>query len=272
MAANMANWNSRVPVHLGPNGYDVDGLVEHPSAITPVVQFDQQYLGDLSGLELVHLQCHIGTDTISLARLGASITGLDFSADALASARELAERCGIEARFVESNVYDAPTALGKTYDYVYTGIGAINWLPDIARWARTVAELLKPGGRFHITEGHPMAMIFSNDATPDDMIVSYPYFEGTSAIRWNDPTTYLGDGEVMSPEHFEWAHNLGATVQALIDAGLVIDRLDEHRELPWPFLPWMEPVPGRDGYWRFPEPIRQSVPLSFSIQAHKPAE
>ncbi|MGH1489533.1 MAG: class I SAM-dependent methyltransferase [Acidimicrobiales bacterium] len=270
MAANLANWNARVPIHLGPNGYEIDRLVEDSAAISDVVKFDQRYLGDLTGCDLVHLQCHLGTDTISLARLGASITGLDFSADALVSARDLAERCGIEARFVESNVYDAVEALGRTYDFVYTGVGAINWLPDIGRWGETVAALLEPGGRFHITEGHPVAMIFSEDATLENMAIDFPYFEGSPPMRWNDPTTYKGDGEVTSPESVEWAHNLGAVVQALIDAGLVIDRLEEHQELAWPFLPWMEPVPDRDGWYRFPEPLRQSVPLAFTIQAHKP--
>lgn len=270
MAANMANWNARVPVHLGPNGYDIGRFADDPTAITDVVEFDRRYLGDLTGCDLVHLQCHLGTDTLSLARLGASITGLDFSADALASARNMTERCEVEARFVESNVYDAVEALGQTYDVVYTGVGAINWLPDIERWARTVAALIKPGGRFHMTEGHPAAMIYSNDATADHMIVQYPYFEGSPAIDWDDAATYAGEGEVASPKHHEWAHNLGAVVQALIDAGLVIDRLDEHRELPWMFLPWMEPVPDRQGWFQFPEPIRQSVPLSFTVSAHKP--
>ncbi len=269
LATNRANWNSRVAVHTGPDGYRLDRLIDDPSALTDVVAFDRNYLGDLTGQDVLHLQCHLGTDTVSLARLGARVTGLDFSDAAIAVATDLAERCRADASFVLGDIHQAPVLLERTYDLVYTGVGAIPWLPDISAWAAVVAEMLRPGGRFHMTEGHPMAMIFSNDATPDDMIVSYPYFEGTSAIRWNDPTTYLGDGEVMSPEHFEWAHNLGATVQALIDAGLVIDRLDEHRELPWPFLPWMEPSPNREGWFRMPEPLRHSIPLMFTIQATK---
>lgn len=272
MATNMANWNARVPVHLGPNGYGIDRLVDNPQAITEVVQFDRPYLGDLTGSELVHLQCHLGTDTVSLSRLGASITGLDFSGDAIASARDLAERCGIDARFVESNVYEAVEALGQTYDVVYTGVGAINWLPDIAQWARVAAALIKPGGRFHMTEGHPMAMIYSDDATPDNMLIEYPYFDGSPGMRFSYSESYLGGGEVVSPDMVEWSHNIGSVVQALIDAGLVIDRLDEHRELPWPFLPWMEPVPERDGWFRFPqERLQQAVALSYTIAAHKPS-
>lgn len=271
MATNRANWDSRVPIHTGPDGYRIDGLVENPAALTDIVNFDRSYLGDLTGVDLVHLQCHVGTDTIALARLGASITGLDFSPAAIVAAKDLAARCDIPARFVEGNVYDAPEVLGQTYDMVYTGIGAINWLPDIAKWATVVAALLKPGGRFHITEGHPQAMIFSDDATQDDMKIEYPYFEGSPPMRWTDTTTYGGPGEVTSPESVEWAHNMGAIIQALIDAGLVIDRFDEHKMLAWEFLPWMEPVEGRDGWVRFPEPLDRSIPLQFTIQAHKAA-
>lgn len=269
MSANRANWDSRVAVHTGPDGYRIDRLVDDRSALSTVIDFDRRYLGDLTGQDLVHLQCHLGTDTVSLARLGASVTGLDFSADAIATATGLAEKCGIDARFVHGDVYQAPTLLERTYDVVYTGVGAINWLPDIRAWASVVAELLRPGGRFHITEGHPIAMIFSDDATPDHLAVDYPYFDGQPAMRFEERTSYAGSGEVASPEHFEWSHDLGAIVQALIDAGLIIERLEEHRELAWPFLPWMEPSPNREGWYRFPEPLRQSIPLMFTIQATK---
>ncbi len=154
---------------------------------------------------------------------------------------------------------------------VYTGVGAINWLPDIGRWAEVVAALLRPGGRFHMTEGHPMAMIFSDEATPEAMTIEYPYFDGSPPMWFDDAASYIGTGEVASPRCVEWAHHLGSVVQALVDAGLVIDRLDEHRELPWPFLPWMEPAPDRPGWWRLPEPLGRSVPLSFTIGAHRPA-
>ena len=269
MAANQANWDARVPIHAGPTGYRIDRLVDDPAALSDVVAFDRRYLGDLTGVELVHLQCHLGTDTISLAKLGASITGLDFSGPALEVARGLAARCGIDARYVEGNVYDAVELLGQRYDMVYTGVGAINWLPDIARWAETVAGLLKPGGRFHITEGHPMAMIFSDEATQDNMAIEFPYFDGTPGMRWDDAATYGGDGEVASPVSYEWAHNVGAIVQALIDAGLTIDRFDEHPVIAWEFLPWMPESTEYEGWYRLPEPLDTSIPLSFTIQAHK---
>ena len=269
MQANRANWDSRVPVHTGPDGYRLDRLVDDPEALTNVIDFDRRYLGDLTGQELLHLQCHIGTDPGSLARLGARVTGLDFSEEALTVATDLAERCGVDATFVVGDVHQAPVILERTFDMVYTGVGAIPWLPDIGAWAAVVSEMLRPGGRFHMTEGHPMAMIFSDEATPDNMAIDYPYFEGRPAMRFDDPRSYAGSGTVASPESYEWAHNLGAVVQALIDAGLIIDRLEEHRELAWPFLPWMEPIPDREGWFRMPEPLRHSIPLMFTIQATK---
>lgn len=267
--ANKANWNSRVAVHTGPDGYQLDRLIDDPNALTNVVDFDRDYLGDLTGQDVLHLQCHLGTDTVSLARLGARVTGLDFSEEAIVAATDLAERCGVDATFVVGDVHRAPEVLKRTYDVVYTGVGAIPWLPDISAWAAVVSETLRPGGRFHMTEGHPMAMIFSDDATPDNLVIDYPYFEGRPAVRFEDPTSYVGSATMASPECFEWSHNLGAIVQSLIDAGLIIDRLEEHRELAWPFLPWMEPSPGREGWYRMPESLRHSIPLMFTIQATK---
>ncbi len=269
MSTNRANWDSRVPVHTAPDGYRLERLIEDPEALSDVVTFERGYLGDLSGLDLIHLQSHLGTDTVSLARLGANVTGLDFSEPAVAAATDLARRCGIEASFVVGDLHQAPAILGQTYDMVYTGVGAINWLPDIRAWAAVVAELLRPGGRFHMTEGHPGVMIYSDDATADHMLIEYPYFEGQPAMEFESETSYAGSGTVASPRSYEWAHNLGAIIQALIDAGLIIDRFDEHQELAWPFLPWMETVPGRDGWYRFPAGLRNSVPLMFTLQARK---
>ena len=143
---NRASWNERVPAHVASPGYSVARFTEDPKFLSRVVQFDLPRLGDISGLDAVHLQCHIGTDTVSLARLGAQMTGVDFSEPAVEAARALAEATGASARFVVSELYDAPDALGpERFDLVYTGIGAICWLPDIHRWAEVVAALPAPG-------------------------------------------------------------------------------------------------------------------------------
>src|SRR6188508_2757099 len=154
---NRANWDDRAAAHAASGDYNVATFASDPGYLSDVVRFDRPLLGDITGLRGVHLQCHIGTDTISLARLGADMTGLDFSPASLAEARRIAGLAGADVRFVEAEVYDAAGALGpERFDLVYTGIGALCWLPDIARWARVVAGLLRPGGRLFIREGHPM--------------------------------------------------------------------------------------------------------------------
>src|ERR1700709_2059208 len=156
-AQNLAMWDERAPAHAASPDYGFQRFVDDASHLSSVVRFDLPRLGDLSGLRGVHLQCHIGTDTISLVRLGARMSGLDFSGAAIAEARRLAQATGSGVTFVQADVYAAVQALGRrTFDLVFTGIGALCWLPDIRRWAETVATLLEPGGRLFLREGHPM--------------------------------------------------------------------------------------------------------------------
>ncbi len=180
---NRASWDERAPAHAASRDYAVDRFATDPGHLSEVVRFDLPLLGDIGGLRGVHLQCHIGTDTVSLARLGADMTGLDFSSASLVEARRIASLAGADVRFVEAEVYDAAGALGpEPFDLVYTGIGALCWLPDIARWARVVAGLLRPGGRLFIREGHPMLWAL-DDVRPDGLLaVEYPYFERAEPI------------------------------------------------------------------------------------------
>jgi SAM-dependent methyltransferase len=233
--ANLANWDDRVPIHLGPDGYRLAEF-DDPTWLSRVVQFDRDRLGDLTGLDVVHLQCHIGTDTVSLARLGTrSVTGYDFSAPAIAAARHLAQRAGTHAEFVVGELYDAPEVLGRArFDLVYTGIGALNWLPDITGWARTVAALLRPGGRLHLREGHPH-LGAADDRRTDGLICSeYPVFGAAGPTRFEEPVSYAGDGTAV--EHsvtYEWNWSIGEVTTAVIAAGLRVDQLVEHRTVPW---------------------------------------
>jgi SAM-dependent methyltransferase len=145
---NRANWDERAQAHAASADYNLAAFADDPRHLSGVVRFDRPLLGDVAGLRGVHLQCHIGSDTVSLARLGATMTGVDFSPRSLEQARLLSERSGTPVEFVESDVYGAVDALGpERFDLVYTGIGALCWLPDIRRWAQTVAALLVPGGR-----------------------------------------------------------------------------------------------------------------------------
>jgi SAM-dependent methyltransferase len=266
-AMNLANWESRVSVHTGPGGYDV-GAFDDPRHLSSVVRYDLPRLGHLDGLDVVHLQCHLGTDTVSLARLGArSITGLDFSPSAVIAARTLAARAGVDVIFVDGDVYDAVERLGAhRFDLVYTGIGAICWLPSIRRWAEVVAGLLRPGGRLFIREGHP-ALWSMSDPRPDGLlVVAYPYFE-TEGVVFREETSYAGAGTVSSPESMSFNHGLGEIFTALRDAGLVMTSFEEHREVPWnPLGEAMVQSP------EFPEEFmlaegRDRLPLTYTLQA-----
>ncbi|GAB3814181.1 class I SAM-dependent methyltransferase [Tessaracoccus terricola] len=252
---NRANWDSRAPLHV--RGYGIEDLLTAPDVLSSVVRFDLPRLGDLEGLDVVHLQCHIGTDTLSLNRLGGRVVGVDLSPASLEEARALAQRAGVAIEYVESDVYSAPEVLGgRRFDLVYTGIGAICWLPSIERWAQTVAALLRSGGRLFIRDGHPVLnsvlgtvvaeehpdrtqqgwISAPGDATPS---LELPYFEQDAPLVWDDPATYASDEPVASPVSWEWNHGLGEIVTAVLGAGLRLDVLVEHDSVPWDALPGM---------------------------------
>lgn len=268
-SVNLANWEARVPLHVAPGGYDLAGF-DDPQYLSSVVRYDLPRLGDIADLDVVHLQCHIGTDTVWLARLGPrSVTGLDFSPSAIAAARDLAVRTTAETLFVEGDVYDAVSTLGaECCDVVYTGIGAICWLPDIRRWAAVVAGLLRPGGRLFMREGHPMLDTLS-DTRPDDLlVVHYPYFE-TAGTAFTEESTYGGAGVVAAPQGVSFNHGLGEVFTALTDAGLTVTALEEHREVPWNALgdAMVESAEYEGEYVLAQNPER--LPLTYTIQARK---
>jgi SAM-dependent methyltransferase len=264
---NLSNWESRVPHHVA--GYGIDRLLADPAALSFVVAFDRERLGSVADLDVVHLQCHIGTDTISLARLGARVTGLDFSPAALRAAGDLAERAGLDVGFVRSDVDDAVEALGdERFDVVYTGIGAINWLPSIARWADVVVGLLRPGGRLFMREGHPMMNTLS-DPRPDGLlVVEHPYFETATGTTFTTPKSYVDhEGELAQPTTIEFNHGLGEIVTALLDRGMTLTQLVEHDSVPWnPLGEAM--VEGDDEEWRLVD-RPERLPLTFTLQATK---
>lgn len=265
---NRANWDERAPAHAASREYAVDRFVTDPAFLSDVVRFDLPLLGDISGLRGVHLQCHIGTDTLSLARLGAMMTGLDFSPASLAQARSLAERTATPIDFVEADVYDAVDALGGArFDLVFTGIGALCWLPSVARWAEVVAGLLRPGGRLFLREGHP-ALWSMDDDHDGRLVVGYPYFETPDPMVFQDGATYVEtDVQFNRTTTHEWNHGLGEVVTALLAAGLTLTGLVEHRSVPWNALPGLMSV-GRDGEWRLTR-HPERLPLSYTLQARK---
>ena len=266
---NRASWDERVPAHVASPDYQVERFAEDPGFLSSVVRFDLPRLGNISGLRGVHLQCHIGTDTVSLARLGASMTGLDFSAPAVEQARLLAARAGASARFVQADVYAAADVLGRGgFDLVYTGIGALCWLPDIRRWAAVVAGLLRPGGRLFCREGHPMLWTLDDERDDDLLVVRYPYFERDAAAGVRGRRHVRRDRRGLPAQRrYEWNHGLGEIVTALLEAGMDITALTEHDSVPWQALPGKMDKTG-DGEWRLADrPWR--LPHSYTLQAVK---
>lgn len=265
---NRASWDERAPLHAASNDYEVERLVQHPEHLSETVRFDLPLLGNIDGLNAVHLQCHIGTDTLSLARLGAKVCGLDYSAASLAEARALAQRCAAPIAYVESDVYAADKVLpAGTFDLVYTGIGALCWLPRIEPWARTVAALLKPGGRLFLRDGHPILMAVNEDHQ-DRLQLEYPYFEHEEPTVWHNDQTYVETEQRLShTETHEWNHGLGEVISALLAHGLQLTALVEHQSIPWEALPG-QMVKGDDGEYRLREqPAR--LPLSYTLVAVK---
>jgi SAM-dependent methyltransferase len=270
VAINMANWDERVPAHAASPDYHVADFIADPGFLSKVVRFDRARLGDLSGLRGVHLQCHIGTDTISLARLGASMTGVDFSGPAVRQASELAAETGADAVFVESEVYAAADVLGReSFDFVYTGIGALCWLPSVGRWAQVVADLLRPGGRLFIREGHPMLWALQDGRDDDLLVVRYPYFEIAEPLVLEEAGTYVEtDVEFAVSVTHEWNHGLGQIVTALLAAGLTITELTEHDSVPWNALPGLMERTELDEWRLADHPERLAA--SYTLQAIKP--
>jgi SAM-dependent methyltransferase len=255
-----------VPIHVGSAEYRYRDFIEDETHISSVVAFDAGLVGDVTGKRLLHLQCHFGKDTLSWARLGAEVTGVDFSEPALAAARRLSEESGVPGRFVLSEIYESPRMIDDRFDIVYTGVGAINWLPDIRRWADVVAGFLRPGGTFYMREGHPV--MWSLDWREDrELMVRFPYFETAEPVPWDEDTTYAGAGNLEHVRTYEWNHGLGEIITALLEAGLQIGGLREYRALEWQGLPHMEE---RDGLWRLPDEQADLVPLMYSLIATKP--
>jgi SAM-dependent methyltransferase len=266
-ALNRATWDERAPAHAASPDYAVDRFISDPSFLSEVVRFDLPLLGEVAGLDGVHLQCHIGTDTISLARLGAHMTGLDFSPVAIAEARRIAAAAGNDVEFVEAGVYDAVDVLGRErFDFVFTGIGALCWLPKIRQWAEVVAGLLGPGGWLFVREGHPMLWTLKEQA--NGLAVDYPYFERDEPILDTGGGTYVETDVTF--EHnvsYSWNHGLGETVTALLESGMHLTRLVEHDSVPWEALPGqMERTPADE--WRLADrPWR--LPHSYTLRAVK---
>ncbi len=257
IAANRRLWDEWARINQDSALYDLTAFRAGETSLKPI---ELEEVGPVAGKSLLHLQCHFGQDTLSWARLGAKVTGVDLSPEAIRRAQALAAELKIDARFVCSDVL-ALDALGdEQFDLVFVSYGALIWLPDLARWAATIARHLKPGGKFHLVEFHPMIMMLDDDA----QAIQSSYFAG-DVLTYQSTSSYAG-GEHAPLPGYEWQHSIADIVSALLGAGLTLRSL---REFPycvhkcWPFL--VEAEPGRYVVRHHPG----KLPLLFSIAAQK---
>lgn len=264
LQTNLNRWNELAPLHLTSDFYDVEGFKAGKNALMPL---EREELGDVSGKTLLHLQCHFGLDTLSWARLGAQVTGVDFSDQAIRLAQLLSQELGIEARFVCSNLYDLKSTLISEFDIVFTSYGALCWLPDLKEWAQIVAHFLKPGGTFYIAEIHPLALIFDDSKEVKELKVGYSYFPSSEPLECIAEGSYADpNAQVKNRKEYVWIYTIGDVLNSLIEAGLKIEFFHEFPYCVYPAFPGMEQC--GDGWWRFKNQPH-SIPFLFSLKATK---
>ena len=271
--ANRARWDESVEIHAASDFYRVDDFLAGESTL---LQLDLDEVGSVAGKSLLHQQCHFGLDTLSWARLGADVVGVDFAPSAVQTARDIADRAGLSAEFVESELYASSDVLSnrlESFDIVYVNLGAICWLPDIRGWARVCAAFLKPGGTLYLRDVHPLTQSLDDEAAKGELRLLYPYFETEGPLHWRGDGDYAdASAKMANQDSYEWNHSLGEIVTAVIDAGCRIDFLHEQDWTVYPALPWLVEV--ERGIWRLPqrdgEPDRR-LPLMFSMRATRTA-
>jgi SAM-dependent methyltransferase len=255
---NRRQWDERTPIHVASGYYNLDAFMAGHSTLHRI---ELEELGDVSGKRLLHLMCHFGLDTLSWARLGAHVTGADFSAEAIKIARQLADDAHLDARFVCSDVYDLTESLDARFDIVFTSYGVLVWLPDLPRWAETIAHFLDDGGVFYMVEEHPVGGMFEEEE--GRLVAAEPYFDiGPVEVP---PSTYADRSAALSSPSYQWQHSLSDVINALTGAGLRIEFLNEFPFCGWQRLPSLEQH--EDGFW-YPQDT-DTLPLLFSLQARK---
>jgi SAM-dependent methyltransferase len=265
LEVNRALWDEWTAIHESSAFYDVEGFKRGGVRLR---DFELEEVGDVQGKSLLHIQCHFGIDTLSWARLGATVTGVDFSEPAIVLARRLADEVGLEARFLRSNVYHVDEVLDEEeFDVVYTSRGVLGWLPDVPRWAEVVARYVRPGGFFYIHEMHPFLYVFDDSEEATDLRVRFPYFPREEPLVFPVKGSYAEpEARVGTPHFYDWPHSMGEIVTALIENGLRVEFLHE-----FPFLDWSLPFLEKRGrYWWLPEEREGEIPLMFSLKASKP--
>ena len=225
LAINQASWNNRVETHLNAAFYDLEGFL---AGNTSLNEIELNLLRDLKGKNVLHLQCHFGQDTLSLARLGADVTGIDLSDKAIEAAKELAIKDESTASFICSDVYELPNHLEQQFDVVFTSYGTIGWLPDLDKWAQVISHFLKPNGQLVFVEFHPVVWMFDDQFEK----VAYNYFN-TCAIVETETGTYADKDAPIEQEYVMWNHSMSEVITSLLAHGLQIQSLKEYDYSPY---------------------------------------
>ncbi|MGB3801572.1 MAG: class I SAM-dependent methyltransferase [Lewinella sp.] len=257
---NRAHWNQRTAAHLTSDFYDVEGWLSGGECLRPI-ELDL-LPRSLAGKSLLHLQCHFGQDTLSLARRGAKVTGVDLSDRAIGAARELSQRSGLPGRFINCDVYSLPEHLDETFDIVYTTYGTIGWLPDLDAWAGIVSRYLKPGGQFVFVEFHPLAWLWNEERTA----IQYGYFS-REAIVEEITGSYTDGSESVKGTEISWDHPVSEVINALIDKRLTLRKFEEYDYSPYDCFPDLIEV-GENRY-HFKQ-MPGLLPLTYSLDVIKP--
>lgn len=255
---NRVSWNNRVDAHMNSEFYDMKGFLSGKSSLNSI---EIGLLGDIKGKRILHLQCHFGQDTISMAREGAIVTGVDLSDKAIEKAKEIAEKCKVDATFICCDIFDLPNHLEEQFDSVYTSYGVIGWLPDLDKWARIVSRFLKPDGHFVFVEFHPVVWMFDDDFEK----IEYNYFNAGAMVETEDGT-YADREAQISQECIVWNHSLSDIINNLIKNGLRIDLLKEYDYSPYNcFKHTIEFEPKK---YRIKH-LENKIPMVFAIKALK---
>lgn len=263
--SNLAYWDSIVSIHLDSAFYRADAFRQGANVLDPIVR---ERMGDVRGKKLLHLQCHFGLDTLSLARMGAEVTGVDFSPRAIETARTLARETGLSASFVEGDV-TAPPVPPAAFDIVFASWGAIMWIEDMGVWMRAAANALVAGGRLLLVEGHPAMMMMDEHVSPTSpFTVRYPYQSRVPELNEWD-RDYADPSVRVEGKTFTWQHGVGEIMNAAIAAGFEIRGFEELDRVPWEALPQL--VKRDDIYWSLPDST-PFLPLAFALDARRVAD
>ncbi|MBK5112186.1 MAG: class I SAM-dependent methyltransferase [Candidatus Heimdallarchaeota archaeon] len=265
--ANKELWDEFAKLHYETetDGYSVESFLKGK---TTLKTYELKEMGNVKGKTLLHLQCHFGLDTLSWEREGAKVTGIDISSEGIRLAKLLAKRANLKGNFIETNLYDLPKVLSEKFDIVYTSIGVLCWLNDLKEWGRIIASFLKSGGFFYIAEIHPFSMVFDNETKGiKDLQIFYNYFHDPVPIEFTADGSYASDTKKIEPKkEYEWAHSMSDIINALIEAGLKIEFLNEYPFSVWKQFPFMER--NDDGYCRLKDQ-KAEIPLLFTLKATK---